>query len=88
MDFRNGLMEQFMRECGKIIKLAVKESLFILMVISMKATGNKIKLKGLVDMKENLEDSTKEAGVQTSLMVMESKIGEMAIFIKEILKTA
>lgn len=86
MEYKNGLMEPYMKECGTKIKPMAMGSLYILMEIFMKVTGKIIRPKDSVDIKESQGDSMRAAGSRINLMGMEYKTGVMEIYITETLR--
>lgn len=62
LESKDGLMEQFMKENLKMIKLMEKVSLFILMEIIMRGIGSTIKLKVSEGIQGILEVIIKEDG--------------------------
>lgn len=79
-------MEQYMKECGKIIKQMDMENFTILMEINMRDNGIIIKLKVWDDIRGKMVDFIREVGLMINQMAMGIKIGEMEILIKEVLR--
>lgn len=62
MEFKNGLMEHFMREIGSTMSPTGKESLLILMGISIKEYGRMEKLTDMEYLWVMKEENTKDIG--------------------------
>jgi hypothetical protein len=82
MVFNSGLMEQAMKDSGRIINRKEEVDLFILMGMSTMANGLVTKPMGTVYTCIQMEPSTKAFGKMISNMVWESKSGKMALNMK------
>ena len=79
MEHSCGQMVPATKECGKMIKQTVKESLFMLMVISMRVSGLTIKLKELALTHMQMELTTKVNGLTINNMDKELSHGLMVL---------
>jgi hypothetical protein len=83
-----GLMVLGMMAIGKMEWPMATDDWFMCLVMSMRATGLKIKLKGMVFIKLIREADTKDIGRMTNKMEWVLKNGQMAVFTKATTKMA
>jgi hypothetical protein len=86
MEFKCGQMVQDIKEIGKIIKLMVKENLFMLMEIFIKVNGKMIKLMDLVVINIPMELHMKDIGKMIINKEKEHKNGLMVVDMKGSIK--
>ncbi len=75
LEFRFGQMEQNTKVIGKIIRPVAMENFSILMAISLKENGERIKLTELASISIVMELYTRVIGNKISSMAMELKLG-------------
>ena len=83
MEYKNGPMEQYIWDNGKIINLMEKVNSLILMGITMKDCGKIIKHMEKESIIELMEATMMVIGSMINHMVMVYKSGEMEISIKD-----
>jgi hypothetical protein len=86
MEFRNGLMERGMKECGQIVRHVERESFGMLMEIFLKESGMMIRQMGLEFTNIQTEQVTQATGKMTYSMAKARSFGPTGVSISETIK--